>query len=827
LRKYLDNNGCLFVGGDGFMSEWPAKKGTLMSDYMFADGYAEASLDFTVTGIPDTIGNSWILDLRGSMGSSLQQTGASITAVKPPGEANFLYDRYIAGIQGQNQTDTGEYKTILFSYDFSSINSMENRTSLMRSIVDYLACKPVASSSIPHSPWSPGPVNPQLPYFPLVHFVDLPVGQYVADVTLWPPDSDDSNNHDSGILIVKSVQMEPEIITITDVEIIDEDEEIIEIIQTEEEVEIEVSMQNLEDDSKSFVSVVQVVDQYGIAQSITTVPVQAESRASTVIAHQWEPHDSGVFKVDAFLLDDLDSPEFLGNPAHVATTVNDRLTVMGFSNDGSRLSFASVEITDILGKTVVGSTDSNGRASFGLLKGIYQLEFNARGHEPVTRPILMTEDALLIFRPDVAAGSERVEEPEIVLVGDFSVRADASRVSIAPGEAASLTIYLDSINGFESSVDLNLSSLPNGIEASFSADPVQLLAGSSASTIVTFEASEGVLPDTYSTTLVATATNDEGTVVTHELGFKIEIIQTQERPSEGAPFELEVPFDEIEVARGEDNAYEVILESNSASEIEVDLYISYVPPNVEVNFDPDPIRLRPGEQDVSELQIQASESAETDDYNVFIVAQYGNEIQSVNVQLVVTDPSDDGEIIDGEPEPVLQSISIQPQNPTVEVDEELQFTATGHYDDGSTADLTGQVSWISSDDSVLLISTSGLAHGLSEGSAVVTASIDDLSAATEVTVSQPEQPTLTSITISPSTATAPVHGEVAFEAVAHYSDGSQDDITYAGNWTSSNTEVAVIDSVGVAQALSPGTSTIMITFQGLSANAELTVLEEE
>ena len=45
--------------------------------------------------------------------------------------------------------------------------------------------------------------------------------------------------------------------------------------------------------------------------------------------------------------------------------------------------------------------------------------------------------------------------------------------------------------------------------------------------------------------------------------------------------------------------------------------------------------------------------------------------------------------------PVLLTITITPDNITVEIDGEQQFTATGKYDDGSSRDLTLKVDWSS------------------------------------------------------------------------------------------------------------------------------------
>jgi peptidoglycan hydrolase-like protein with peptidoglycan-binding domain len=57
---------------------------------------------------------------------------------------------------------------------------------------------------------------------------------------------------------------------------------------------------------------------------------------------------------------------------------------------------------------------------------------------------------------------------------------------------------------------------------------------------------------------------------------------------------------------------------------------------------------------------------------------------------------------------VLESITIQPRNPTMHSDKPLQFTATGVYSDGSRRDLTQVVHWSGSFDDILELDPHGL-----------------------------------------------------------------------------------------------------------------------
>lgn len=76
------------------------------------------------------------------------------------------------------------------------------------------------------------------------------------------------------------------------------------------------------------------------------------------------------------------------------------------------------------------------------------------------------------------------------------------------------------------------------------------------------------------------------------------------------------------------------------------------------------------------------------------------------------------------PAPMLTSIAVEPALPdNLAVGATQQFTATGTYSDNSTADITSEVTWASSDEAVATIDAAGLATGVAEGTADITASL--------------------------------------------------------------------------------------------------------
>jgi uncharacterized protein YjdB len=63
-----------------------------------------------------------------------------------------------------------------------------------------------------------------------------------------------------------------------------------------------------------------------------------------------------------------------------------------------------------------------------------------------------------------------------------------------------------------------------------------------------------------------------------------------------------------------------------------------------------------------------------------------------------------------------------------------QLTATGTFSDGSTFNLTGQVTWSSSNTSVATVNSSGLATAVGAGTVTITAQYGSTSATTTLAV---------------------------------------------------------------------------------------------
>jgi hypothetical protein len=111
--------------------------------------------------------------------------------------------------------------------------------------------------------------------------------------------------------------------------------------------------------------------------------------------------------------------------------------------------------------------------------------------------------------------------------------------------------------------------------------------------------------------------------------------------------------------------------------------------------------------------------------------------------------------------PPLTSITVSPQNTSVKQGKTRPFFATGHFDDGSTHDISSIVTWTTGDGTVATIDTSGLLSGASVGATTVSAAAGGHTGTASVTVtSASEWPDATNTGVPPGTMLTVVNGDM-------------------------------------------------------------------
>jgi uncharacterized protein YjdB len=173
------------------------------------------------------------------------------------------------------------------------------------------------------------------------------------------------------------------------------------------------------------------------------------------------------------------------------------------------------------------------------------------------------------------------------------------------------------------------------------------------------------------------------------------------------------------------------------------------------------------------------------------------------------------------------SLQVSPIAPTMSVGNSAPFTATVILSDGTTRNVTGMATWVSSDPGVAGVTTArmrGVVTALATGSATITATYMGLQGSTTVTVNDA---IVASISVSPVAATLTVGTRRQFTATAIRSDGTSFAVTGQATWESDDHAVAQVATAGGARgqvtAIGAGTTEIHATYMGLTGDAPVTV----
>lgn len=157
-------------------------------------------------------------------------------------------------------------------------------------------------------------------------------------------------------------------------------------------------------------------------------------------------------------------------------------------------------------------------------------------------------------------------------------------------------------------------------------------------------------------------------------------------------------------------------------------------------------------------------------------------------------------------DPQLNSITVGPQNATLQQGSTLQMAAIGNYDDGSTNTLSTGVFWSSDATAVAPISAGGVVSGALPGTANITASSGAITGTTNITIALNN---VTAITISPNNQNVLQGQSTTYTVAATVSGGPPVDITASvTTWTVTNTATGTVEStITVVQGTSPVTVT--------------------
>jgi hypothetical protein len=185
----------------------------------------------------------------------------------------------------------------------------------------------------------------------------------------------------------------------------------------------------------------------------------------------------------------------------------------------------------------------------------------------------------------------------------------------------------------------------------------------------------------------------------------------------------------------------------------------------------------------------------------------------------------------------LTKISVTPSPASVAKGAMLQLAATGTYTDGSSNDITEDVTWSSADTSIATVTNGGglfssdpygEVTGVAEGGTSISAVSGSITGSVVLTVTSKA---VTSIAVTPANKSVAKGVSVQYVAMATYSDSTTGDISSAATWSSDTTSVATVSnasgSKGLASTVATGSANIKATSSnGVVGSTKLTVTDK-
>ncbi|MGH7696225.1 MAG: Ig-like domain-containing protein [Gemmatimonadaceae bacterium] len=163
-------------------------------------------------------------------------------------------------------------------------------------------------------------------------------------------------------------------------------------------------------------------------------------------------------------------------------------------------------------------------------------------------------------------------------------------------------------------------------------------------------------------------------------------------------------------------------------------------------------------------------------------------------------------------------VRITPGSATIAVGSSIPLRAEAL--DASGAEVLGRpVTWSSSNETIAVVSTTGIVAGLAAGSVTITATIDGRAGTAAISVAP--QP-VASVTITPAVDSAFIGERVTFRATALDAQNRALPDRFV-LWSSNNPAVATVSSDGEVIALALGSARIRATVEGVSADAMMVV----
>ncbi|MDF2923034.1 MAG: group 2 Ig protein [Paenibacillaceae bacterium] len=166
---------------------------------------------------------------------------------------------------------------------------------------------------------------------------------------------------------------------------------------------------------------------------------------------------------------------------------------------------------------------------------------------------------------------------------------------------------------------------------------------------------------------------------------------------------------------------------------------------------------------------------------------------------------------------VLKSLSLNETELTVAKGESFSLIANATYTDGTVKDVTKEAVWSSSNTKAVTVNEEGQLKSVAAGSAEVSAVFGGKTVVVDIQVDMAE-----SLTASPTLLSFDLNQVMTIQLTAKDRDGNTVTVADKAQWTSANSQIALVDK-GVVTPVSRGKTTITAKYGGQTVTVQVEI----
>jgi len=171
----------------------------------------------------------------------------------------------------------------------------------------------------------------------------------------------------------------------------------------------------------------------------------------------------------------------------------------------------------------------------------------------------------------------------------------------------------------------------------------------------------------------------------------------------------------------------------------------------------------------------------------------------------------------------LTQVAMRMSRQVISVGETATAELIGQYDDGSSAKIQTGIQWTSSATDIVTIDENGTLTAAAMGTSNITGAFNGQTAQTAVVVIAMGE-SLVAILIAPDNGQVEAGKTLSFTAKGVFGAGSQHDVTQSVTWSSGDTNLFTIDSLGVVTGVSAGVTNLKAELSGVVGLTSVTVI---